>query len=262
MIAASEDDDHYTILLYTHAAPNTHPRDAKAHLEKARRFTGWDDLYVISREKDSGLYRGRFRTVEDGQRKLAASKNYLTPQKIRIFARAHMVHIPGKDIGPPEWNLTSAPPQAVYTVQIAVFFNVPEENYFDRKAKAVRYCKRLREHKYEAYYYHGPSKSIVTIGSFPETSLKTVYQTLVHPKTGHRSKVEKKLIDDPRIEAIQKDFPHMQICGSTGEARWVPTPDGKLKKEIQPTSVVTIPERKKESSLGRATSPSGYAQPR
>jgi hypothetical protein len=259
---ASEDDDHYTILLYTHAAPTTHARDAKTHLEKARRYTGWSDLYVISHENESSLYRGRFRTTEDAQGELMESKTYLTPQKIRLFARAHLVRIPGKDIGPPEWSLANAPPEAIYTVQVGVFFNVPDKDYFERKARAVRCCTELRKQNYEAYYYHGQSTSIVTIGLFPETSGKTVYQTLIHPKTGDRSRVEKKIIDDPRIDAIRKDFPDLLICGNT-EIRYLVNPETRqLEKVTTKTSAITIPGRNKESHIGRTASPSGYAQPR
>lgn len=71
-------------------------------------------------------------------------------------------------IGPPEWDLRRA--KGVLTLQIGVFFNTP--TFSERKEAAVEWVKDLRQRGVEAYYFHGPMKSTVTVGSFDESAVR------------------------------------------------------------------------------------------
>ena len=70
--------------------------------------------------------------------------------------------------GPPEWDLRRA--KGRFTLQIGVFFNSP--TFSERKEAAVEWVKDLRARGFEAYYYHGPLKSTVTVGSFDRSAIR------------------------------------------------------------------------------------------
>ena len=50
---------------------------------------------------------------------------------------------------------------------MATYYNVPEDNYFDRKADAVKAVAALRESGNEAYLVHGHNESRIYIGCVP-----------------------------------------------------------------------------------------------
>ena len=74
--------------------------------------------------------------------------------------------MPGKQIGRPEYALART--TRTWTVVVAHFFDVPKARYLGREKFAADYCRQLRDRGYQAYYQHGPAKSVVTIGDFPE----------------------------------------------------------------------------------------------
>jgi hypothetical protein len=80
----------------------------------------------------------------------------------RYFARARTIPEPQPDVGNPEWALTRA--SGVYSLQVAAF--EPTDDFWEFKKAAADYCEWLRKKGYEAYYHHGESCSIVTVGSF------------------------------------------------------------------------------------------------
>ena len=82
--------------------------------------------------------------------------------KRRFFAEAIKTPAVGKRVERPEWALTKN--SGKYSLQVASFF--PEGGYRDVYASAVQYVEQLRKEGCEAYYYHGPSWSLVTVGSF------------------------------------------------------------------------------------------------
>ena len=80
----------------------------------------------------------------------------------RLFLAAIPVRMPQPDVGNPAWDLRKL--DAAYSLQVAVF--EPTEEFFEYKQAAADYCKLLRERGYEAYYFHAPASSSVTVGSF------------------------------------------------------------------------------------------------
>ncbi len=108
-------------------------------------------------------------------RRLAAGPgNYL-------FLRAMIARTPTPDVGNPAWVLTNAP--GVYSLQVAVF--EPTDDFQEHKRAAADFCEFLRKKGYEAYYYHTPACSTVTVGSFgagaviPQSGRLPVYSSEV-----------------------------------------------------------------------------------
>ncbi|MCO6437200.1 MAG: hypothetical protein J5J06_08950 [Phycisphaerae bacterium] len=137
------------------------------------------DVMVIDDDQEgfTRLYYGVYyrKTDPSGRRSmpprmdkdLMMIKSLGTPDGRRLFLQARRVPVPLPDVGPPEWNLAST--SAVYSLQVGVF--QPTDDFWEFKQAAVDYCRALREEGYEAYYYHTPSASMVTVGTFGEDAL-------------------------------------------------------------------------------------------
>ena len=218
----SSDEDCHTILLTYLTDPENHVQLAERYRRAITDKLGWKGVFVINKAGQSELYWGRYRSVEQARKNLATARAYRADMGVKPFARATVVTLPGKDIGPPEWNLRNCP--AAYTLLVAVFKNDPTRNYIGRRKFAVDYCRRLREGGYEGYFYHGPVVSHVTIGAFGESAVE--YK--------RDQPVERAIIRDPRILELQKPgvFPHLAVNGSgenelgwdTKAKRWVRIP--------------------------------------
>jgi len=94
-------------------------------------------------------------------------KQLADEERRHYFLGAHMVPAPEADVGTPEWDLRQA--GGLYTLQVAVYFNTDVMQ--DRKLAAVEKTRQLRARGLEAYYYHGPTRSIVTVGAFGEDAV-------------------------------------------------------------------------------------------
>ncbi len=235
----------WTILLSTIRGAG-HVRLGTEGKDEVQQETGWNDLLVVHEAGVSKLYRGSYRSPEDAREDLKESKQY--------FPQAILIKTPGSDIGPAEWDLENA--RGAYTVCVAIFYNEPDQDWYLRKQAAVEYCEQLRGEGREAYYFHGPSKSSVTIGSFGEQAVREVSQWNEN-RTQRLTTTE---VVEPRIHRIMKEFPYMAV---NGRAEIVTVPDartGTAKKVRTRTYVVRIPNRS-----GAPSDPSdrpGYAQPR
>jgi len=165
-----------------------------------------------------------------------------------VFARAMVVPLPGKDVGPAEFNLTAA--KGSMTVLVAVFRDVPEKKLFRRRGRAVDYCRRLRQGGYEAYYWHGKVSSHVTIGSFTNSSVR-------EERTPHGTRT---VVTDPRVLQIQKDFPMLAINGY-GENQIIRDPGtGKVHRIPYKSRLVRIP-RHDDGDDSAAEDRTGFPQP-
>ena len=152
-----------------------HQTHATAIADVLRGTDGIDPEKVRVRHADDGsrVYYGRYlrridrlrgiRDIPEALRRdLEMIKELYDDRGRRIFLGARMVPMPIEDKGPPEWNLENV--EGEYTLQVAVFFAAPEVPDF--KQAAVSCARELRASGYEAYYHHGRSKSIVTVGVF------------------------------------------------------------------------------------------------
>ena len=240
---ASDEDAAYTILLFTHEGAD-HIASANAHKDRIAKAGGWDGLFVVSKEKTSSLYWGKYKTRKDAMRNLKKAKAFTSPASgVKIYQRAMIVPLPGKDEGPTEWNLKNAPTGMKWSVKVGVYYDIPEKNYYGRKGEAVEVCRKLRERGEEGYYYHGPVRSGVFIGAFPPSSA-TIREIPVVNAQGQRSLKPDFVVYDARIKRILRDYPDLVVCGGGETTKVYDRKTGRVKVVTQPSSVVIIPERK------------------
>ena len=235
----------FTILLAVLATPD-HVEQAKNYKENTEKDTDWDGLYIVHEAAHSDLYRGRYASAKTARGDLAKAKEYLTPIGVPVFARAMIVPLGGEDIGPAEWNLKNV--EGAFTVVVAEFYNDPARGISGRKQYAVDNCRDLREKGYDAYFYHGPVKSLICIGNFPESSYPAVAEA------GEVSRV----IRDPRIDRIFEAFPSLAVNGYQ-EIIYLDPREGRKQKVFTRIYLMAIP---KEDDFETTFNRSGDAESR
>jgi hypothetical protein len=200
--------------------------------------TGWD-LFLYTRGNATAVMRGRYPSLDAAQNDLAASKRHLY-NDAPIFRGAMIVPLATADVGPEEWNLENC--RGSYSVVVAVFYDDPEHDYVGRKKFALDYVRELRQKGENAFYYHGPSKSSVTIGDFPADA---VVET---PVAGKAARVD---IRDPRIKQVMTRHPLLAVNGrefntrQPGAAEWKKAESYPIEipKPKTPTSATEGPRR-------------------
>lgn len=220
----------WTILLCRLSHPDQHVQHAATYKQRLTEDLGWKGVFTINKAGHSEVYWGRYGSTEQAQGNLRTAKAHKTQLGTRPFRQAMLMRLPGARVGPPEWDLTRV--DAAYTYLVATFQDDRKRNYVGRKKFAVRYCRRLREEgNYDAYYYHGPSSSHVTIGRFEPGSVR------IH-KEPQGERLE---ILDPRIRAIQQDFPLLQVNGSgVNDLAWDPQ-NRKMIRIPKKTYLIRVP---------------------
>lgn len=116
---------------------------------------------------------------------------------------------------------------AKYTLQVGVYGRVdqqpPSASDLEQFRKAAEDAAvRLRREGDEAYYYHGPTRSMVLIGAFEE---------------GEYDRKNHGLDDSPKLKAAREKFPYNLVNG----AGYKETPLGKTEGKLQASRVVEIP---------------------
>ncbi len=243
----SSDIDQFTILLRSHGGPD-HVQEAELFRKRLTVDEGWKDVYVIHKDNHSELCWGTYPSIKDAGPNLQKAREF-TVRGERIFEVAAVVVLPGKDVGPPEWNISNA--KGFYTVLVAEFYDVPEAQYLGRKGFAVKYCEQLRKDGMEAYYMHGPSKSFVYVGSFPETAIRKVelQDEMVRP-----------VVQDKNMLEIMRKIPLLAVNGNSQRLRTVDNATGKPRNVDIGSYAVPIP--KKGIDSGDAITRPGNAKPK
>lgn len=107
----------------------------------------------------------RTREREDSpelERDLKMLKELVDERGRHCFLAARRVLAPSEAADRPEWNLRNS--NAKYSLQVGVYYN--DASMYDRRKAAVEKCAELRAKGYEAYYFHGETCSMVTVGAF------------------------------------------------------------------------------------------------
>jgi hypothetical protein len=128
----------------------------------------------------------------------------------------------------PEWDLRNVRRAVVtkgnvYTLQVAIYGKpdrsraAPDEiaQFRDAAEKAVA---ELRSSGDEAYYFHGPERSTVTIGVFSTTNTS-----------------------DPRIAELRRKYPHNLVNGAAARVTSVGPTGSNNSAELQPSFIVSVP---------------------
>ena len=175
----------------------------------ARRVEGLQDVTLVNADGVAILYAGRFARVRDRAAKRAlkearklegADRSVFEGQ--RPFRDAELVLIAGP--GSRENAYAPADPldlrghPGFYTLQVGFF---DQEAKPDRRTAAEFWANQLRrEEGVEAFYHHGPNRSLVTVGLFHQSDFVREGQLDAYP---------------PEARALQKRFPHNLGNGST-----------------------------------------------
>ncbi len=212
----SEGDGGWGILLESYSGSG-HVQRARQRRDQVARSLGREDVTVQTRSRGSAVVLGSYAGPDDprAQRDLEWVQSVVAGGR-RPYERSYLAPPPPPpaDLGNiPELNLLSAKrlagPDALYTFQVGVFESSRRER---AKRAAEAYALELRRQGEMAFYYHGPTKSMVTIGIFGKRAYDTRAQ---------RVSLE--------VQALQRRFPQNVM---------MPEPDG----PAQPSMLVLIPK--------------------
>lgn len=158
----------WTIALATFNGPSAKV-DAAEALPAIQAGSGFGGLFVEHRKRGSFVASGRY-SSENDPRAIADLERFREYERngIRPFGRAFLAPPVGGAIGNrPEINLKQAKAifgrDALYTLQVAVYES-KDRGESMRAAEEAAYI--YRQDGELAFYYHGPTKSMVTIGVF------------------------------------------------------------------------------------------------
>lgn len=192
---------------------------AAARANALRRISGLNEdlIQLVHHAQESVVYYGRYHRDYDPRAGAAQYRPDPLPdlelirslsmvidgQNVWPFMYATMEELPAARTQHPEWDLSQ---QAGYwSLHVAVFFNVggADSGLPDRKFLAEEYCAELRQQGHEAYFHHGPVRSSVYVGLFPERAVQNVKN--VDPLTGDVTYINR--IVDPHLLELQREFP-------------------------------------------------------
>lgn len=163
----------WTIVLATFNGV-TARQDAVAALPLVQSGSGFGGLFVEHRKRGSFIASGRYGSETD-RSAVADLKRFRNYERggIKVFGRAFLAPPVGGAVGNrPEINLARAKEifgnAAIYTLQVAVYES-------DDRRESMRAAEDAafiyRQDGELAFYYHGPTRSMVTIGAFGEDDL-------------------------------------------------------------------------------------------
>jgi hypothetical protein len=240
----------------------------KAYLLAKSPFKDW---YVVHSEQQSTLFYGFYSSIEKRDRD--GARAHADREKIagwtdetgdRPFGSCFFTPItPPSPAAPAEWNKENPPARAYWSVQIAAF-----KDNAERKQAAVSMVQELRNKGVDAYYYHGPSMSLVCIGTWPADAVKQqdidgseaiadpddamlITSTPLPPRyQGAKMKTrdgqrlvpyaERAEVVDKSLAATFKEYPYNYV-NYEAMARQVKTAEGKSETRIAPSLLVRVP---------------------
>ncbi len=199
-------------------------RQAEAILPRIQQEAGLTRAFVEDRKEGAVIAHGRYRGPGDPRARedLEEIRGVLLGNA-PAFPTAFLAPLAegGAEGAIPELNLTRARElfgdRAQYTLQIAVYESAERR---DAMAKAEQAAATLRREGELAFYYHGPTRSMVTIGVFNDDDFD--------PTTGMMS---------ADLRASRERHPHNLYNGTGIEVRVGGQKEGRL----QPSGLVQIP---------------------
>jgi hypothetical protein len=192
-----------TIVLVEYAGPNA--------AADARRIAGElkaqnvPDVFVVEGADEASVCVGRYDTWKDPKARamLARVRQVRDRHGAQPFAGVMLMPVP-EPAPPNPWPLQKV--AAAYSLHVASY------EASGRKPKAQAHAARLRQRGYEAYVYHGPRLSMVTVGAFGD-------DVFADPREVGKPGVTPKIVG-PKVLALEKAFPAMVL---EGEQTPVPT---------------------------------------
>lgn len=223
-------DDSWTIVL---ARPAGDDMAGMQALNQARSHAALSEARLEKRGRSLVVAIGRYsspadpKAREDLERVRAISHGSGKPYEGAVLAPPALGAVEGSD---PEMNLATLKARqgkrAVYTLQVAAYERAdgkeatPEDLATIRQA-AERAAAAMRKDGEEAFYYHGPRRSMVTVGVFGEREADS--------GTGRLS---------PALRALQARHPNNLVNGAPLIVKNRANPKG----IVQPSFVVAVPD--------------------
>ena len=229
--SSSTGDEEYSIALMAFLG-HDQMEQAQRYKVSTQEQAGWKDLFVLSDGNKTVLYWGKYSTPDSAAGNLKIAKAWKTKAGHVAFGGATILALPGGDPGPADWNLKTS--KGNYTVMVAIYHDVPEDRIVGRKKNAIEACRVLREKGEEAYFFHGPSQSMVCVGSFPDSAVDEVYQP-----NGSWAQV----LRDGRIRELLNRYPKLAVNGKGRAQTAIDPATGKEVFADVPSEFIRIPGR-------------------
>ena len=164
--AAERSETLWAVQLAAFTGPMRHG-DAIAMIRALRERTDLSDLWVQEGGQVMYLYQGRFNSREDrsAQDALQAARSNDVGGS-RPFAAAELVPVTmSQKDAPTEDPLDLRRFRGMYTLQIGYYDDAFGPGF---REAAVQAARALRDDGHEAYFYHGPHRSLITVGLFSD----------------------------------------------------------------------------------------------
>jgi len=190
-----------TVLLLEYEGPQA--GESADRLAGELKAQGLEDVFTVKGHEYASVCVGRFGSWKDpaADRTLRRVRRIRDAQGQYPFASVMLMPVPEPAPENP-WPLEEADGQ--YTLIVASWAKP------GRKSRAQAYGRRLRQEGHEAYVYHGPTKSTVSVGAFgPEIfdDPTKVGQPDAHPN-----------VVDPRVKRLRQAFPTLVLEGEPAPA--------------------------------------------
>ncbi|MDP7347824.1 MAG: hypothetical protein QF735_06315 [Phycisphaeraceae bacterium] len=219
----------WAILLDTFDGPG-HEQHARQLLEQLAAQHHMPDLWIRSEMTWSQLYRGRYRRADQDQATRDLRQTHLISfAGDRRFRAAAIVPV---GAGPMRLDdpldLYQFAGDDLMTLQIGYY----DEQYGkDFREAAELAAKELREQGDQAFYYHGPNRSLLTVGLFGQEDL------VQHTTPGQDGRIFVQTQYSQRVVELQKKYPH-----NLGNGLTLLQKQGGRDIGAQPSSLVRVPD--------------------
>lgn len=209
-------------------------KEAAAALAQVRTKGQLPEAVMQKRGEATCILVGTFKGPDDAAAKSELERvQQMVIDGVTVYAMSYLAPPPKKDLkgSIPEYNLVQAKllygKRAVQTLQVGVYGREDIERPTEKDLKECRAAAeqaviKLRQEGEQAFYYHGPRRSMVTVGVFDLTDFD--------PRVpSYKSS---------RLRETQKRFPHNLYNGQAIRVRAPGQP-----ARIQPSNLVAIPEK-------------------
>ena len=290
----------------------TNAGEATASKDNLIRATRRKDFYVVHEENQSTIYFGYYREYQRAgatdpkeaaraDADLAFLKNLGDTNGQPLFARSLFVPLPAADPeAPAEYDLArldadkdkNDPTRKYWSIAIAAYTSDAVATGADvgknRKQLAVESVLAARKMGVEAYYYNGPSISMVCVGAWPRRALRAqmsdsevkrydngdpillsnvpLPEKLLKEIEGTGKKVNivqpDVVVEDPTLLETWKQYKYYEVNGKTDVAVTNDPATGQRKEQIKTSFLVEIPMAQSKDLLtaGRNTQAAQPAQ--
>lgn len=162
----------YTITLARYTQQG-HELRARELMTRAKKVLKGADVWTAVDQEGTSVNYGYFADDKAGgpaRRELERVRSLREALQTGMYQFYVVARIPEPD--PParaSWNLVERPCE--YSLEIAVYFDVPEFDYYTRKADAVAHVRKLRDEGEQAYFVHGRFESRVYVRCLAEAEV-------------------------------------------------------------------------------------------